>query len=120
MIRVLGERGSGKTTKLIQLASENGYTIVAWNVMSARFIKDTAQQKGIKVRVINCYDFMREISEHGYGHKDKYLVDELDAFLDGLNVVGYSDSSTIPASETYFLPSPSNLKKENPQNATHS
>ena len=109
MIRVLGERGSGKTTKLIQLASENGYTIVAWNVMSARFIKDTAQRNGIKVRVINCYDFVHEISEHR-GYKDKYLVDELDAFLDGLNVVGYSDSSTIPASETYFLPSPSNFK----------
>lgn len=111
MIRVLGDRGSGKTTKLIQLASENGYTIVAWNVQSARFIKDVAQQSGLKIRVINAYDFMREISEHGYGHKGKYLVDELDAFLDGINVVGYSDSSTIPASETYFLPSPSNLKK---------
>ena len=113
MIRVLGKRGSGKTTKLIQLASENGYTIVAWNVMSARFIKDTAQHNGIKVRVINCYDFVHEISEHR-GHKDKYLVDELDAFLNELNVVGYSNSSIIPISEAYFLPAPSNFNKENP------
>ena len=45
MIRVIGTRGSGKTTKLLNLAAENGYVIVEPNAMMADYVRHLAIEK---------------------------------------------------------------------------
>lgn len=88
MIRVIGTRGSGKTTKLLNLAAENGYVIVEPNAMTTDYARRMATEKGLNVSVIT----VRELLHRQYGvMREKYLVDELEMFMASLGIVGYSD-----------------------------
>lgn len=88
MIQIIRTRGSGKTTKLLNLAAENGYVIVEPNVMMADYVRRMAIEKGLNVSVIT----VRELLHRQYGvMREKYLVDELEMFMASLGIVGYSD-----------------------------
>lgn len=88
MIRVIGTRGSGKTTKLLDLAQKEGYVIVEPNARIADAVRLMAIEKGFNVNVICPH----ELPYRQYGVvREKYLVDELEMFLSSLGIVGYSD-----------------------------
>lgn len=88
MIRIIGGRGSGKTTKLLNLAAENGYTIVAPNERMADFVRHMAVEKGLNVSVISAYELPYRMKGNA---RQKFLVDELEMFLLSLGIEGYSD-----------------------------
>ena len=88
MIRVIGTRGSGKTTKLLNIAAENGYVIVEPTAMMADYVRHMAIEKELNVNVINACEMLYR--QHGVVH-EKYLVDELGMFMASLGIVGYSD-----------------------------
>ena len=88
MIRIIGTRGSGKTTKLLNLAEENGYVLVEPNARIADYVRHIAAEKGLNVNVISAHELLYR--QHGI-LQEKYLVDELDLFLSSLGVEGYSD-----------------------------
>lgn len=89
MIRIIGERGSGKTTKLIERAgiNPNGYCIVEPTLKMADYVERMAKEKGVDVEVISAY----ELFNHRHGREKKYLVDELDMFLEMFDIVGYTN-----------------------------
>ena len=88
MIRVVGTRGSGKTTKLLDLAAENGYVIVEPNAIMADHVRHMAIEKGLNVNVIGAHELLYR--QRGVV-REKYLVDELESFLISLGIEGYSD-----------------------------
>ena len=96
MIRVIGTRGSGKTTKLLNLAAENGYVIVEPNAMMADYVRHMAIEKGLNVNVISAHELLYR--QHGIV-REKYLVDELEMFMASLGIVGYSDGPSIANGE---------------------
>lgn len=93
MIRIIGTRRSGKTTKLLSLAAENGYAIVAPNAMMADYVRRMAKEKGFNVNVICAHELLRR--QYGVV-REKYLVDELEMFLASLGIEGYSDCKERP------------------------
>ena len=88
MIRIIGGRGSGKTTKLLKIAERDGFVIVEPNARMTDYVRHMAIENGYNVNVISAHELLyrqhRVIGE-------KYLVDELESFLISLGVVGYSD-----------------------------
>ena len=88
MVRVIGTRGSGKTTKLLNIATENGYVIVEPNAKMADHVRNMAKEKGLNVDVICAHELLYR--QHGVV-REKYLVDELEMFMASLGIVGYSD-----------------------------
>jgi cytidylate kinase len=88
MIRVIGPRGSGKTTKLLNLAAENGYVIVEPNAMMADRVRHMAIEKGLNVNVIGTHELLYR--QRGVV-RENYLIDELEMFLVSLGIAGYSD-----------------------------
>ena len=88
MIRIIGTRGSGKTTKLLNLAAENGYVIIEPNEMMADYVRCMATEKGLNVNVITVHELLYR--QHLFACK-KYLVDELEMFIAYFGIVGYSD-----------------------------
>ena len=90
MIRILGGRCSGKTTKLLKLAEEEGYILVEPNARMADCVRHMATEKGYyKANVISAHELLSR--QHGV-IKEKYLVDELESFLITLGVEGYSEN----------------------------
>lgn len=89
MIRIIGERRSGKTTKLIDRARiyPDGYCIVEPTLRMANYVEKMAKESGCDVEVICAY----ELFNHRHGRKKKYLVDELDMFLEQFDIVGYTN-----------------------------
>ena len=92
MNKILGERRSGKTTKLINQAAiyPKGYAIITPNYRMAINTKNMAKQMGIDVDVITFHEFIRFRD----GRKDKkYLIDELDMCLEDMGVVAYTNGN---------------------------
>ena len=92
MMRILGERRSGKTTQLIEKAGicPENYTVVVPNHRMAVFTKDMAKQMKIDVEVITFFEFFN----YRYGRKDKkYLIDELDMCLEEIGVHAYTNGT---------------------------
>jgi cytidylate kinase len=88
MIRIIGTRGSGKTTKLLNLAQREGFVLVEPTFQMADYVSDMAKKNGFDVKVINAHEFMW----YKPGHRDdKYVVDELDLFLQMIGIEGYSN-----------------------------
>ena len=88
MIKIIGARGSGKTTRLLKLAEENGYIVVEPNIHMADYVRRMATEMGLNVTVIsshNLWNLPRGIA------REKYLVDELEMFLASIGIEGYSD-----------------------------
>ena len=90
MIKIVGGRGSGKTTKLIEYASKNDCVIVEPTFEMARHVLMMARNKGYNIKVISSYDFIFCKPNDG---GTKYLIDEIDMFLKSLGVIGYSDGA---------------------------
>jgi len=90
MIRIIGTRGSGKTTKLLNLAEKNGYVVVEPNAIMADYVRHMATEKKLNVNVISAHELLYR--QRGIA-REKYLVDELESFLISLGVEGYSDST---------------------------
>ena len=88
MVKILGERGSGKTTKLLEIAKEKGFILVEPNKMMADHAMYVAKDKGYNVNVISLHEFL---DRHNEATNEKYLVDELELFLTSLSIEGYSD-----------------------------
>ena len=92
MIQILGERRSGKTTKLLEKAGicPENYVVVVPNHRMAVFTKEMAKQMKIDVEVITFLEFMN----YRYGRKDKkYLIDELDVCLETVGVIAYTNGN---------------------------
>ena len=88
MEKIIGERGSGKTTKLLKLAQEKGFVVVEPTYMMANNASDLAKRNRYDVKIINAHEFMW----YRPGHRDdKYVVDELDLFLQMIGIEGYSN-----------------------------
>ena len=88
MIKIIGERGSGKTTKILEAASKNGFVVVEPNSKMAEYVSRMAKDKGYDLKIISAYDFMF------YKNTDRriqYVVDELDMFLSAIGIKGYSN-----------------------------
>ena len=91
MIKIIGTRGSGKTTKLLKLAQQDGYIIVEPNMRMCDYVRHMALENGYNVNVICSHELLYR--QHGI-IKEKYLVDELDSFLIALGIEGYSNGET--------------------------
>lgn len=94
MIKILGERCSGKTTKLLNLAHENGYILVEPTFQMAEFAKRLAKELGYDdVEIVCALQFnMRNPGLFMRDCNNRYLMDELDMCLKTMNVVGYSNT----------------------------
>ena len=90
MIRIIGTRGSRKTTKLLNLAEEDGYVIVEPNMKMADYVRHLATEKGLNINVISAHELLYR--QRGVV-REKYLVDELEMFLASLGIEGYSDGT---------------------------
>lgn len=91
MIRVIGTRGSGKTTELLKIAQRDGYTIVESNARMADYVRRMAKENGYNVNIISSHELM---TNYRMAMDRKYLVDELDRFLISLGIEGYSNEET--------------------------
>ena len=96
MIKVFGERGSGKTTKLIELAHENGYILVVPNFRMSKYAAELAAHLGYRdVQIIDFTHFLARFPKC----KEKFLIDELDMCLADLYVAGYSINEEAESNE---------------------
>lgn len=88
MYRIIGERGSGKTSRLMLLAKETGGVIVCSN---SRAMQEKARAYGISgLDFVSYSDFVR----HPNLYK-KFYIDELECFISyifGHGMEGYSIS----------------------------
>lgn len=90
MIEIKGTRGSGKTTALLYLAHGSGAVVIEPNWKMADFVKkEAAKLKLDGVEIISMHELLDPIASSRYRGK-KFLIDELDMFLNNLNVKGYS------------------------------
>lgn len=86
MIRIIDERGSGKTSRLMLIAKEQGAIFVCKNPKAMEY---KAKQYGIEgIKFVSYGEFSTLLL-----HREKYVIDELEAFtLDafGGELVGYT------------------------------
>lgn len=88
---ITGPRGSGKTTRLIEMSARTGYTIVEPNAWMVDVVKRLAKEKRMKIpepiaiTQITTYGGRRCVLDG----RHKVLIDELDSCLQmlGLDVV---------------------------------
>lgn len=84
MYRIIDDRGTGKTSRLMLLAKENSATFVCSN---PRAMEYKAKQYGIDGLEFISYG---EFNDYG---ADRYIIDELDHYLTttlGTGLIGYS------------------------------
>ena len=88
MYRIIDERGSGKTSRLMLLAKETGGIIVCSN---ARAMQEKAKAYGITgLEFVGYGDFVRYPNLY-----NKFYIDEMEAFISyvfGKGMEGYSIS----------------------------
>lgn len=103
MIRIIGERGSGKTSELLKMAHENGYILVEPTPRMQDVAVAMAKSMGYNdVEILNILQFdMRNPGLFMRDINNRYLIDELDLCLSRMNVVGYSTSPNVPSLEKY-------------------
>lgn len=90
MEKIIGERGSGKTTKLIELAHSEGCVLVEPTYHMAENARLMARDKGYEIVVLTASQFL---FNHFGSSTEKYLVDELDLFLKNIGIIGYSNGT---------------------------
>lgn len=94
---VFGERGSGKTTKLLTLAKEKGYVVIEPNYRMKVYAQELAKKIGCEeVVIIAAHEYLRQQIQ---GRQYRYLLDELDACLPEFGILGYSASPNEQKSE---------------------
>lgn len=89
MYRILGKRGSGKTTNLITLAKETGAILVVSNV-------DYAVNKMYQLGItgVDIMSYTQFVNSRISSDK-QYLIDDIEGFtkvIFGKNFVGYSQT----------------------------
>lgn len=83
---ITGGRGSGRTSKLIEMASEQNATIVAENRTQLRYIHKQATRMGIEIKEpIELWTFLR-YNFNERKAKGPFLIDNLDDILNLLQV----------------------------------
>ena len=92
MYRIVDDRGTGKTSRLMLLAKDIGATIVCSNPHA---MEQKAHAYGITG--INFISYGEFTPERRAGDTGKYLIDELEAYLDHhfryeTRIVGYTIS----------------------------
>lgn len=90
MYRILGKRGTGKTTNLITLAKENGATLI---VADVDYTVQKMYQLGITgVDIVSYAEFNANRQEY---FTKPYMIDDIDGFVEaifGRKLIGYSAS----------------------------
>ena len=89
MYRILGKRGSGKTTNLITLAKETGAILV---VSDVDYAVNKMYQLGITGVDIMSYT---QFADNKRGYDKQYLIDDIEGFtkaIFGKNFIGYSQT----------------------------
>ena len=89
MYRILGKRGSGKTTNLITLAKETGAVLVVSNV---DYVVNKMYQLGITGVDIMSYT---QFANSQRSFDKQYLIDDIEGFtkvIFGKNFIGYSQT----------------------------
>ena len=86
MIRIINERGTGKTSQLMLLAKENNATFVCANPPA---MKVKAQSYGLAdINFISYHDFVTSYEE------GNFVIDELEEFVKSImgdnNLIAYS------------------------------
>lgn len=87
MIIYTGERGSGKTTKLVEEAARIGATIVSPSEKSAWYVEREAFLNKKKIpHPMSVADFIDNLQNRRFSKTRKFVVDELQVFLSAMNV----------------------------------
>nr|DAP99441.1 MAG TPA: Replicase large subunit [Caudoviricetes sp.] len=83
----IGERGSGKTTKLIEEAERTGATIVSPSAKSAWYVEREVYLKKKKIlHPMSVTDFIDNIQNRRFSKTRKFVVDELQVLLSAMNI----------------------------------
>lgn len=93
MIRIIDTRRSGKTTKLLRLAHGEGLIVVEPTKQAADYVKKMAKDLGYDgVNIISSSEFMSSgcVKDH-----KRFLIDELEWFLESIGVCGYSNNKEV-------------------------
>lgn len=92
MKKIIMPRGSGKTTKLIQMSAETGKTIVCANQLAVSNILFMA--KALKLEIqhpITIHDIINHTKMSGHNkYKEGVLIDEADLCLQHISLVPIS------------------------------
>lgn len=86
----LNFRGGGKTRKLLEYADEHNMIIIEPTANCMRYAQVMARELGLNVQVITISEYLSNWPYHA--NDRKFLVDELNIFLNNMNIVGYSDT----------------------------
>ena len=94
VIKIEGTRGSGKTSQLLKLAKEKGYTLVEPNYYMVEATRKLARDIDcLEVPIITMETFMQDNVRRSASRGNcAYCIDELDHVLKECGVVGYSNS----------------------------
>lgn len=91
MIKIIGDRRSGKTTKLLKYAYDNGYVLVEPTMAMRDYVARMAKALGYDDVQIIAPWHMKQYISHDKGCK--FVIDELDDFLAAMGVVAYSNTN---------------------------
>jgi hypothetical protein len=100
MKKILGERGTGKTTELLKYAAEHKLVVIEPTYRMAFYASHMAAEKGIKATVVSIDTFLRMMFLYEQDFKSLcdckgYVFDELDACLQQMGVFGYSNTIVL-------------------------
>ena len=88
--KVIGERGSGKTSILLHIAQQNGCTVVEPNCRMVEYAKQLA--KSLNYNDVNIIPFREMIRLLAFSHYGvKFVIDELDLCLIQFDILSYSN-----------------------------
>lgn len=95
----VGSRQSGKTIELIKRSCFTGETIIVATHVSVQYIKQRASELGLYIpEPITYYEFIND-SKWTENKTNKFLIDELQMFLDRLNI----DEATLDKDSVFYL-----------------
>ena len=94
MMKIEGTRGSGKTSQLLKLAKEKGYTLIEPTENMVKATREIAKNIDcLEVPIISMETFMNDkVRRLASRNRHNHLIDELDYVLKECGVVGYSNS----------------------------
>ena len=78
---VVGDRQSGKTTKLIKLSAKTGATIICSSRNAARHTIAIAKHLKLTIPTPQTYDWLLSGQSLGYDYSNGVLLDDIDLFL---------------------------------------
>jgi hypothetical protein len=102
MIKVFGERGSGKTTKLLQIAAQNNGIVVVPTFRHVACTMELAKKLDLdNVQIIAAREFIQYLwCPKSINKSKKFYIDELDDALLILGIEGYSSTIREEVSTT--------------------